>query len=232
MPSVIDLLPSVGAHQQHASARKRFVYKLRQLMPRVGKTEPLQPHSRIADTFAIVDSLTILGVISSFAFPLFPFSAKPQMTFSCVPLPPRAVRLPHKSVRGFTLIEIMIVVVILGILAAVVVPRIMNRPDDARVTAAQSDIRVIMQQLKLYRLDSGAYPSTDQGLQALVTKPTTNPVPANWKAYLDKVPLDPWKRPYRYLNPGQKGEIDVYSVGADGEPGGEGNNADIGSWDI
>lgn len=137
----------------------------------------------------------------------------------------------NRRARGFTLIEIMIVVVILGILAAVVVPRLMNRPDDARVAAAQSDIRVIMQQLKLYRLDNGAYPTTDQGLQALVVKPTTNPVPPNWKAYLDKVPTDPWKRPYRYLNPGLKGEIDVFSLGADGESGGEGNNADIGSWD-
>jgi general secretion pathway protein G len=137
----------------------------------------------------------------------------------------------NQPARGFTLIEIMIVVVILGILAAVVVPRLMNRPDDARVAAAQSDIRVIMQQLKLYRLDNGAYPSTDQGLQALVVKPTTNPVPPNWKAYLDKLPTDPWKRPYRYLNPGLKGEIDVFSLGADGESGGEGNNADIGSWD-
>jgi general secretion pathway protein G len=137
---------------------------------------------------------------------------------------------PH----GFTLIEIMIVVVILGILAAVVVPKIMGRPDDARVAAAKADIGVVMQQLKLYRLDNGAYPSTDQGLQALVVKPTTEPQPRNWKqgGYLERLPNDPWKRPYQYLNPGLKGEIDVFSLGADGQPGGEGNDADIGSWSI
>jgi general secretion pathway protein G len=136
--------------------------------------------------------------------------------------------------RGFTLIEVMIVVVILGILAAVVIPKILDRPDQARVTAAKSDIAVIMQQLKLYRLDNAAYPATDQGLQALVVKPTTNPLPLNWRpsGYLEKLPNDPWGRPYQYLNPGLKGELDVFSLGADGQAGGEGNNADIGSWNL
>ncbi len=135
---------------------------------------------------------------------------------------------------GFTLIEVMIVVVILGILAAVVIPKILDRPDQARVTAAKADIAVLMQQLKLYRLDNAAYPSTDQGLQALTVRPTTNPLPLNWKSggYLEKLPNDPWGRPYQYLNPGLKGELDVFSLGADGQPGGEGNNADIGSWNL
>ncbi len=135
---------------------------------------------------------------------------------------------------AFTLIEVMIVVVILGILAAVVIPRILDRPDQARQSAAKSDIAVIMQQLKLYRLDNTFYPSTDQGLQALTVKPTTNPIPMNWKqgGYLERLPNDPWGRPYLYLNPGVKGEIDVMSYGADGQPGGEGNNADIGSWGL
>ncbi len=139
-----------------------------------------------------------------------------------------------KKQSGFTLIEVMIVVVILGILAAVVIPRILDRPDQARVTAAKADIAVIMQQLKLYRLDNTFYPSTDQGLQALSVKPTTNPVPANWKqgGYLERLPNDPWGRPYQYLNPGLRGEIDVFSLGADGQPGGEGANADIGSWGL
>ena len=136
--------------------------------------------------------------------------------------------------QAFTLIEVMIVVVILGILAAVVIPRILDRPDQARQSAAKSDIAVIMQQLKLYRLDNTFYPSTDQGLQALTVKPTTNPIPMNWKqgGYLERLPNDPWGRPYLYLNPGVKGEIDVMSYGADGQPGGEGNNADIGSWGL
>ena len=139
-----------------------------------------------------------------------------------------------KKSPGFTLIEVMIVVVILGILAAVIAPRILDRPDQAKMAAAKSDIAVIMQQLKLYRLDNAAYPSTDQGLGALTVKPTTNPLPANWKAggYLERLPNDPWARPYQYLNPGLKGEIDVYSLGADGQPGGEGSNADIGSWNL
>ena len=139
-----------------------------------------------------------------------------------------------KPQRAFTLIEVMIVVVILGILAAVVIPKILDRPDQARVSAAKSDIAVIMQQLKLYRLDNTFYPSTDQGLQALTVKPATNPMPQNWKqgGYLERLPNDPWARPYQYLNPGIKGEIDVFSLGADGQPGGEGPNADIGSWGL
>lgn len=139
-----------------------------------------------------------------------------------------------KKNTGFTLIEIMIVVVILGILAAIVVPKILDRPDQARVTAAKTDIATIMQQLKLYRLDNATYPSTDQGLTALTVKPTTNPVPPNWRTggYLERLPNDPWGRPYQYLNPGLKGEIDVYSLGADGQPGGEGAAADIGSWSL
>jgi general secretion pathway protein G len=127
-----------------------------------------------------------------------------------------------------------VVVVILGILAALVVPRIMERPDEARVVAAKSDIRAIMGALKLYRLDNGIYPSTDQGLQALVVRPDTGVIPRNWKkgGYLDRVPKDPWGAPYQYLNPGVHGEIDVFSLGADGAPGGEEINADIGSWEL
>ena len=139
-----------------------------------------------------------------------------------------------KKTTGFSLIEVMIVVVILGILAAVIAPKILDRPDQAKMAAAKSDIAVIMQQLKLYRLDNAAYPSTDQGLTALTVKPTTNPLPTNWKSggYLERLPNDPWGRPYQYLNPGLKGEIDVFSLGADGQPGGEGSNGDIGSWNL
>lgn len=134
--------------------------------------------------------------------------------------------------RGFTLIELMVVIMILGVLAALVVPRVMNRPDEARVVAARQDIAQIMQALKLYRLDNSRYPSTEQGLGALVTRPTTGPIPNNWKSYLDKLPKDPWGRPFQYLNPGIKGEIDVFSLGADGQTGGSGVEADIGSWDL
>lgn len=139
-----------------------------------------------------------------------------------------------KNARGFTLIEVMIVVVILGILAAVVVPNVMDRPDEAKISAAKQDIAQITQALKLYRLDNGNYPTTDQGLQALVVKPTTNPVPANWKSggYLNRLPKDPWGSDYQFLNPGVKGEIDVFSLGADKTPGGEGKNADIGNWNL
>ena len=131
-----------------------------------------------------------------------------------------------------TLIEVMVVIVILGVLAALVVPRVMNRPDEARVVAARQDIAAVMQALKLYRLDNQRYPSTEQGLQALVTRPTSGPAATNWKAYLDKLPTDPWGKPYQYLNPGVKGEIDVFSLGADGQPGGSGVDADIGSWGL
>ena len=133
---------------------------------------------------------------------------------------------------GFTLIEVLVVVAILAILAAIVVPRIMDRPDEAKAVAAKADIGAIVQSLKLYRLDNGFYPSTDQGLGALVQRPSTPPVPPNWKqgGYLERLPKDPWGSDYQYLNPGVKGEIDVMSFGADGQPGGEGKNADIGSW--
>ena len=135
-----------------------------------------------------------------------------------------------RRARGFTLIELMVVLVIMGVLAALIVPNIIGRTDEARVTAAKTDIGTIMQALKLYKLDNGFYPSQEQGLQALVAKPSTAPVPGNWKPYLEKLPNDPWGRPYQYLNPGVKGPVDVFSYGADGKPGGEGSNADIGSW--
>lgn len=134
--------------------------------------------------------------------------------------------------HGFTLIEIMVVVVILGILAAVVVPKIMGRPDEARIVAAKHDISTIKQALKLYKLDNTFYPSTDQGLQALITRPASEPAPRNWKkgGYLEYLPKDPWDNNYIYLNPGVRGEIDIYSRGADRAEGGTGVNSDIGSW--
>ena len=132
--------------------------------------------------------------------------------------------------RGFTLIEVMVVIVILGVLAALVVPRIMSRPDEARVVAARQDIASLMQALKLYKLDNRRYPSTEQGLGALVARPTAAPAPESWKAYVERLPADPWGQPYQYLNPGIRGEVDVMSFGADGKSGGEGKDADIGSW--
>lgn len=134
--------------------------------------------------------------------------------------------------RGFTLIEIMVVLVIMGVLAALVVPNLMERPDQARATAARQDVGAVMQALKLYRLDNGEYPSGPQGLRALIEKPSAGRPPANWHKYLERLPTDPWGRPYQYLNPGANGEIDVFSLGADGEPGGEKANADIGSWQL
>ena len=137
-----------------------------------------------------------------------------------------------RRASGFTLIEILVVIVILGILAALIVPRVMDRPDQARATAARADIATIMQALKLYRLDNQRYPTTEQGLNALVARPTDAPVPANWKpnGYLERLPKDPWDVDYQYLNPGIRGEVDVFSFGADRKPGGEGLDADIGSW--
>jgi general secretion pathway protein G len=135
---------------------------------------------------------------------------------------------------GFTLLEVMVVVVILGILAALVVPKIISRPDEARMIAAKQDLASLMQALKLYRLDNQRYPTTEQGLQALTAQPTTAPLPPNWKAggYVERLPRDPWGHPYQYLNPGVRGEIDVFSFGADGAPGGDGNDSDIGSWSL
>lgn len=137
----------------------------------------------------------------------------------------------HKA-PGFTLIEILVVVVILGILAAIVVPRVMERPGEARVTRAKQDIQGIVTALSLYKLDNYAYPTTEQGLDALVTKPSGQPEAPNWKGpYLDRLAKDPWSKPYLYQHPGQHGEIDVYSYGADNKPGGDGEAADIGNWD-
>lgn len=133
--------------------------------------------------------------------------------------------------RGFTLIELMVVLVIIAVLASLIVPNVLDRADDARITAAKSDIGNLIQALKLYKLDSQRFPTNEQGgLQALVTKPTSGQIPQNWRPYLDKLPADPWGNAYIYMNPGLKGEIDVLSFGADGQAGGEGKNADIGSW--
>ena len=134
---------------------------------------------------------------------------------------------------GFTLIEVLVVVMILGILAALVVPRIMDRPDEAKRVAAGADVKAIATALKLYRLDNGFYPTTEQGLGALIVRPTTTPAPGNWKqgGYLERLPKDPWGSDYQYLAPGVKGEIDVFSLGSDQARGGEGNAADIGNWE-
>jgi general secretion pathway protein G len=138
----------------------------------------------------------------------------------------------HRKPLGFTLIEILVVVSILAILGALIVPKIMDRPNEARVVAAKQDIATVVAALKLYKLDNGRYPTTEQSLKALVEKPTSDPVPANWKGggYLEKMPKDSWGHDYLYLNPGIKKEIDVMSYGADGQQGGEGFDADIGSW--
>ena len=132
--------------------------------------------------------------------------------------------------RGFTLIELMVVLVIIGVLAALIVPNVLDRADDARVMAARTDANNLMQALKLYKLDNQRVPTAEQGLNALLAKPTTGPIPPNWKPYLEKLPNDPWNRPYQYLLPGIKGEFDVMSFGADGVAGGEGKNADVGTW--
>ena len=132
--------------------------------------------------------------------------------------------------RGFTLIELMVVLVIIGVLAALIIPNVLERADDARITAAKTDISNLSQALKLYKLDNQNYPTAEQGLQALVIRPTVGTVPMNWKPYIEKLPQDPWGHPYQYLNPGIKSDVDVMSLGADGVSGGQGKNADIGSW--
>lgn len=141
---------------------------------------------------------------------------------------------PKRSVEsraaGFTLIELMVVLVVIGVLAALVVPNVLDRADDSRVTAARTDVNNLMQALKLYKLDNQIFPTAEQGLQALVKQPSVGPVSSRWRPYVDKLPSDPWGRPYQYLNPGVHGPVDVLSLGADGMPGGEGINADLGSW--
>lgn len=134
--------------------------------------------------------------------------------------------------EGFSLLELMVVVVILSILAIAIVPRIIDRPDQARVARARSDIAVLESALQLYRLDNLGYPTTEQGLRALVEKPARPPLPPNWAGagYVQSLPKDPWGADYQYLYPGLRGEFDVFSYGADGKPGGEGVNRDIGSW--
>jgi general secretion pathway protein G len=143
-------------------------------------------------------------------------------------------RLRSSKARGFTLIEIMVVVVIMGILAALVVPKLMGRTDDARIMAARQDISTLQQALKLYKLDNHRYPSTEQGLDALINKPTSGTEPKGWKTggYIEKLPKDPWGNAYQYLSPGVRGEVDIFSFGADGQSGGTGVDADIGSWEF
>lgn len=147
---------------------------------------------------------------------------------------PQARMNPRSRTTGFTLIEIMVVVVIIGILVAIVAPRVMDRPDTARVVKARQDIRVLEGALNLYRLDNYVYPSTEQGLQALVAPPNGEPQAKNWKqgGYIDRLPKDPWGNTYQYLNPGVHAEIDILTYGADNRPGGEGINADIGNWNL
>ena len=158
------------------------------------------------------------------------------MSRSFVPPPHRVPVWPSAQAlrdRGFTLIEVLVVVVILGILAAFVVPKFFDKPGEARQVKARSDIQSLSTSLNMYRLDNFAYPSTNQGLEALVSQPGGLPEARNWKAggYVDRLPKDPWGRDYVYLSPGQRGDFDLYTLGADGQPGGEGENADIASWD-
>jgi general secretion pathway protein G len=140
---------------------------------------------------------------------------------------------PNKN-AGFTLIEVMIVIVILGVLAAVIVPNVIGRAHDARVAAAKQDVATISQALAMYRLDNARTPSGEQGLKALVEKPTLAPLPNNWRTggYIQRLPNDPWGNPYQYANPGLRGEIDVFSFGADGKAGGEGEDTDLGTWNL
>ena len=139
-----------------------------------------------------------------------------------------------KCARGFTLIEIMVVLIIIGLLAGIVVPKLMGRTEEAKRTKTAVQIKNLQSSLDLYKLDSGVYPSTDQGLQALVEKPAVGEIPNNWKegGYIDKIPKDPWGSNYVYISPGGHGDYDLYSYGADGEEGGEGRNADIQSWNL
>lgn len=139
--------------------------------------------------------------------------------------------LRRRAQAGFTIIEIMVVVVIIGILAMIIIPKFMSAPDRARTVKVKEDIRVIGNALDMYKLDNGSYPTTDQGLQALVSRPTSGPTPSNWNQYLPEMPLDPWNHAYHYASPGQHGEYDLFTYGADNKPGGtQGANRTIGNW--
>lgn len=138
----------------------------------------------------------------------------------------------HYKQAGFTLIELMVVVVILAILAAIAVPMLMDRPDEAREVKVKQDISALSSSLQLYKLDNFRYPTTDQGLDALASEPTSEPLPKNWKPYMERLPKDPWGNDYLYLSPGEHGSFDVFSYGADGMEGGEGADADLGNWNI
>ncbi len=138
----------------------------------------------------------------------------------------------RRQLSGFTLIEIMVVIVIIGVLAALIVPKVMSRPDEARRVAAKQDISTLMQALKLYRLDNKKYPTTEEGLNALVAKTGGMDKPKAGDGYIERLPKDPWGGAYQYLHPGLRGEIDVFSLGADNQPGGEGADADVGSWEL
>ena len=142
------------------------------------------------------------------------------------------MKISSNKQQGFTLIEIIVVVVIIGILATFVAPKFMGKTDTARITKAKSDILSLESALDLYKLDNFTYPTTDQGLEALISKPSSDPVPTNWQkgGYIKKLQKDPWQRDYMYLSPGEHGEVDIYSLGADGVEGGEDANADIGNW--
>ena len=145
------------------------------------------------------------------------------------------MRQTKRFIRGFTIIEIMVVVVIISILAAYVVPKIMERPGQARIARSKADIQSITSALNLYKLDNFQFPTTEQGLKALVEKPTIDPIPSNWKSdgYLGKEPTDPWNHTYQYISPGEEGrEFDLFTLGRDNRPGGEKEDADIESWNI
>jgi general secretion pathway protein G len=138
----------------------------------------------------------------------------------------------NKHSKGFSLIEILVVLVIMGLLVSIIAPNVLGRADEARVQKVFADFSAIETALRLYRLDNYAFPSSEQGLGALIDRPTLAPVPANWRSggYLESLPIDPWGNAYLYLSPGQQGDYDIFSYGADGVRGGEGQNADYGNW--
>ncbi len=159
-------------------------------------------------------------------------SAVPHISAKSRPIPASTASRPREA--GFSLLELMVVVVIMSILALVILPRIIDRPDQARIARVQSDLATISSALKLYRLDNFRYPTTEQGLKALVSRPSSEPIPRNWakNGYIDRLPKDPWGGEYQYLSPGVHGEFDVFTLGADGIAGGSDMNADLGTWTL